>query len=320
MLPLSARLKNFCEQQKITNLTMLLEVWATLGRAGLLAHENIGRRTVDELQQFSSAIANADADNVRRWLPLNDLEDGLCLRRALGLCFRMLNQDEIVVLTRRLVDRLTLEESSNEHNITRERVRQYEVAFLKDVRDTLAWFSSDQEVMLDAWMEDRDWHSFVTPQATPEATILIAAAIEACFSETPQGVAHRLARESDMDDWLERLVAHSDIHLGGVDLQSYLDEGVPTAKHANFVRELGNIRGVYIDHTTGLVRPCSPSAKYTVQAILQQEEEPIPLTWLIQRVQTVLGSEKCDSDLVFRNRYRWSSNGWLRLDRIIWDE
>ncbi|MCX6877707.1 MAG: hypothetical protein NTW21_28440 [Verrucomicrobia bacterium] len=320
MLPLSTRLLNFCEQQEIGTITTLLDVWGTLGRSGLLAHENIGRRTVDELQHFARAIARADADAVRRWLPLNDRQDGLCLRRAFGLSLDQLKLVEVPILTSRLVDNLSLEECADVHGITRERVRQMEGSFLRDVRRILGWFSSEMEAILDAWMGGLRWHSFAGPQATPDGTTLIIAAIEACLDESPQGVARRLVAESAMDSWLEAIATHPDLYLGGVDLQSYLDDTVPPAKHVVFIRELFNTRGISIDHASGLVKPCNPSVIRTVRAILQQEEDPIPLTWLAQRVQSVLGFEEFDSDFIFQNRYRWSSNGWLELDQVLWGQ
>jgi len=320
LLFLSARLLNYCEQQGISTITTLLDVWETVGRSGLLAHENIGRRTVDELQQFARAIVHADADAVRRWLPLNDRQDGLCLRRALGLSLDQLKQIEVPILSSRLVDNLSLEECADVHGITRERVRQIESSFLRDVRRILGWFSSEKEAILDAWMGGLRWHSFASPQATPDSTTLIIAAIEACLDESPQGVARRLVAESAMDSWLETVTTHPDLHLGGIDLQSYLDDVVPPSMHVFFIRELSNTHGVSIDHASGLVKPSNPSVKRTVRAILQQEEDPIPLTWLAQRVQSVLGIEEFDSDFIFQNRYRWSLNGWLELDRVLWNQ
>jgi hypothetical protein len=58
----------------------------------------------------------------------------------------------------------------------------------------------------------------------------------------------------------------------------------------------------------------------TACAILAQEEEPIPLTWLAMRVQAVEGCEEGDKDFILRNRYRWNQLGFLDLRRVLWHE
>lgn len=320
LLPLSTRLMNFCQSQKITTLPMLLEVWASIGRAGLLSHENIGRSTADELQAFANAIAHADAETARLWLPLNDAENGLCLRRALALNHGAHSERERRIVARRIVDDLKLEEVGAEYGMTRERVRQLEASYLRGVRETLNWFAPECATMLEAWMAGDAWQAPVLPQSTSEAETLILAAIEACFADTPQGVARRLSAESEMQGWLDTVIRHPDLHLGGLDLQSLLDSNVPLSRQADFVSELASKPSVVIDHASGLVKPSSSSVRDTLCAILSQEEEPIPLTWLARRVQSVEGCEEGDANFIFRNRYRWSQLGFLDLSRVLWHE
>ncbi len=320
LVPLSTRLLNFCQQQEITSLPTLLDFWETIGWNGLLAHDNIGRRTAQELQDLSTAITTADATSVRRWLPLNDGETGLCLRRALAFCYGALTAQEVDVLTLRLVEKWTLEESAADYGITRERVRQYEAAYLKGIRDILEWFAHEHATMLEAWMEGREWQAQVFPQTSSEAAILILAGIESCFADTPQGVARRLAREAELQGWLDGLTNHRDLHLGGVDLQSYLDSTVAAERQPEFIGELTSKGGVVIDLASGLVKPLSPCVRDTLCAILAQEEDAIPLTWLAHRVQGIEGCEEGDSDFILRNRYRWSQLGFLNLSKVLWNE
>ena len=320
LLPLGTRLMNFCEAQGITTLPGLLEAWSSLGRAGLLAQENIGKRTVDELQDFAQAIASADATVVRRWLPLNEAETGLCLRRLLALSFGMLSPTVVAILMRRLVDKLTLEEVGEEHGMTRERVRQLEAAYLRDVSEILAFFAQERATMLDAWMEGQEWASRVLPQSTPDAAALILTAIETSFAESGEGMARRLADEAAMLSWMESIMAHHDLHLGGVELQAFLDATVPVEKQTDFLMQLAASRGVVLDQSSGLVKPSSPCVRDTVCALLQQEEQPIPLTWLAIRVQAIEGCEEGDADFILRNRYRWSQLGFLDLAKVLWNQ
>jgi len=320
LLPLGTRLMNFCEAQGITRLPGLLEAWSTLGRAGLLTHENIGKRTVDELQAFAAAVVSADAPAVRRWLPLNDAETGLCLRRLLALSFGMLPANVVTILTRRLVDQLTLEEVGVEHRMTRERVRQIEAAYLRDLGEILAFFAQERAVMLSAWTGGQEWQTPVLPQTPAEAETLILAGIETLFAESGEGMARRLADEEAAQSWMEALLNHADLHLGGVELQAFLDETVPSDKQPEFLMQLAVARGVVVDHEKGLVKPSSPCVRDTVCAFLRQEELPIPLTWLALRVQAIEGCEEGDADFILRNRYRWSQLGFLDLGKVIWHE
>jgi hypothetical protein len=320
LLPLSTRLMNFCQNQQITTLPILLNVWASIGRAGLLSHENIGRRTVDELEDLANAIAHADAASARRWLPINDAENGLCLRRALALNHEARSPRQAQIVARRLVDSLKLEEVGVEFQMTRERVRQLEAAYLRDVCHILDWFTAECALMLEAWMEGKTWQSQVLPQSPPEAEMLILAAIEACFEATPQGVARRLSSETEMQTWLEAAMNHPDLHLGGFDLQEFLDSHVQNNRHEEFINQLGSRPAIVIDYANGLVKPAYASVRDTIVAILAQEDEPIPLTWLVRRVQSVEGCEEGDADFILRNRYRWSQLGFMNLSKILWDQ
>ena len=113
---------------------------------------------------------------------------------------------------------------------------------------------------------------------------------------------------------------HPDLHLGGFDLQEFLDAQVPMESHEVFINELVSRPALTLDYTTGHVRPTSPCVRDTVTAILAQEEEAIPLTWLVRRVQGIEGCEEGDADFILRNRYRWSQLGFLDLARVLWHE
>jgi hypothetical protein len=320
LLPIGTRLMNFCEQQQVDTLLRLLEVWDEQGAVGMLAQDNIGRRTVDELESLARAISKANVDAVRRWLPLNDTENGLCMRRALALSYGMLPPQTLVALNHRLVDKMTLEESAEDNGITRERVRQYESAYLRDIRAILDWFDDKQVKMLDAWMDHVEWQTHVLPQVSPEAETLIIAAIEAVFRDTPQGLARRLADESAEESWNDQLWNHPDLLIGGVDLQAFLNAWVPEADQPEFITSLMRGGRLLIDFEAGLVKPAVPCVRDTICAILSQEESAIPLTWLALRVQAVEGCEEGDSDFILRNRYRWSSLGFLDLTKVLWEE
>lgn len=319
LLPISTRLKNFCSQQQAKTLAHMLEIWADLGAAGMLAQDNIGRRTVKELESLARAVFTANAEVVRCWLPINDAEDGLCMRRALGLIYSTLPQQALAFLNNRLVNKMTLEESAGDFKITRERVRQYEAVFLKDISAILDWFSEEQTQMLESWMDHGEWQIVALPQANLDAEKLILAGIEAVFDGKPEGLARRLADETLRETLVEKLWRHPDLHLGGVNFQTFLDATVPESTQIDFIVDLSQENGLVLDVDNGLVKPASPCIRDTVCAILDQEDEPISLTWLSIRVQAIEGCAEGDADFILRNRYRWSQLGFLDLSKIIWD-
>ncbi len=320
LVPLSNRLLNFCHTQQIGTLKTLLQFWEAVGREGLLVHRNMGRRTADEVGALANAVTLGDAKAARKWLPLNEGENGLSLRAAAGIAVAKLTADERTLITRRLVEGMTLEESASSHGITRERVRQMVELFQRDLRAVLGWFQGDYEVMLEIWTERNEWQSYVTPQVSAEVTALVVAGIEAGFAETPQGVARRLAAESDIHAWIDRLCAEPDLHLGGVELQAFMSAHVAETRHAEFVAAVSSNSTLVIDHTKGVVKTSAPRVRDTVCALLQREDEPMPLTWLARMVTAVPGNEEGDADYIRRSRSRWKSQGFLDLGRVLWDQ
>ena len=232
-----------------------------LGRAALLAERNIGRRSVDELEDLVNTVAHSDAASARRWLPLKDNEKGLCLWRALELANRSHSEIGRSVVMLRIVEGCTLEETGQELGITRERVRQIEFAYMRDVEQTLNAFDNERQSMLDAWMKELDWKIFVKPISHTNSEILIHAAIEASFYKTPQGMARRLAAESSLNSCIENAMHHPDLHLKGLDLQNFLDTEVPIKLHEAFIGELAAKPALLIDYATGLVRPSAKARK-----------------------------------------------------------
>jgi len=196
LIPLSARLMSFCRNQHITSLPALLEEWFKLGPGGMICQENIGRATVDELQSLVYAISRASLKAARRWLPIHDSGKGLYLPLALVIANSRHSETTQYIVALRLVDGLTLKEVGAEHNISRERVRQLESAYVRDIRNVVDWFQIEKETMLKAWEEGREWSTPAMP--LPDSKPLILAAIESCFHDTPLASARRLAAQEQM--------------------------------------------------------------------------------------------------------------------------
>ena len=319
LLPLPSRLMTFCETEQILSLPALLDIWAKLGADGLLKRRNIGKQTVIELHALVEAISNADSMEVRRWLPLHDSGKGLCLDRALEIASARHSESKRSLVARRLVYGLTLEEAGLALGMTRERVRQVEVAYMRDVEDTLNWFEPEKETMLEAWAAGQEWKTLVKLQTDTDSEALILAAIETCFKETPQGIVRGMDMEDRIHGWINEITDHPDLHLGGVDLQKFLDARVPLAGQESVILALSRSQKVVIDNACGLVKPAVPRVCETVRAILSREVEPLPLTQLALLVQFIEGCEQGDALFIHRNRYRWSQSGHLDLKKVIWD-
>jgi hypothetical protein len=320
LIPLSNRLLNFSKSQQIGTLKKLLQFWEVVGYNGFITHRNMGRHTADSVEVLANAIATGNVQEARKWLPLNETANGLSLRAAVGIMVAKRTANERILITRRLVDGMTLEESAASHDLSRERIRQLENLFLHDLRAALDWFKRDHAAMLELWTESGEWRSFITPQSSAEDTALVIAGINAVFAETPQGVARRLASESYIQTWIDCLCAESNLHLDGVDLQAFMDAHLEDSRHDEFITAVSLNSNLVIDHIKGVVRTSAPCIRDTILALLQREEDPVPLTWLERMVTSLPNNEEGTADFIRRNRYRWSHQGLLDLSKVLWDQ
>lgn len=224
------------------------------------------------------------------------------------------------LLNRRLVQRMTLETSAEESGLTRERVRQVEAKFLCEVSEVLEYFSGNCARLLDAWIGIDEWPQQLQLLGLEENEVFIAAALESVFSDTPQAVARTLGEESRLENWHEELLSHPELWYGGVKLAEFLSAQVPVDEQQGFCEHISESSVLRLDHVDGRVYPARTGLRHTVESLLAGEEDPIPLTWLIEMLGRTGYHPSLSPRDISRQRQYWVKNYGFPANMILWNE
>ena len=153
-----------------------------------------------------------------------------------------------------------------------------------------------------------------------ENEVFIAAALEAVFSDTPQAVARTLGKEARLENWHEELLSHPELWFGGVKLSGFLADRIPVAEQQGFCELVSESSVLRLDHLAGRIHPARTGLRQTVEAMLAREDDPIPLTWLLELLaRTGYHSSLSPRELV-RQRRNWVRNYGFPEKMILWDE
>lgn len=322
LIRVPARIIGFCENNHIETLGGLLDAVESLGGPGLLKQENLGRKSVSEVLALVNSLRCNDASGVRRYLPIAIEGFGLSLAIAVRRMIEDLSPQQRPILQRRLVQKMTLEEAAEEAGLTRERVRQIARDFLLEpLQRLLDWFPSEQQELLQISLQGGDLGKKLGPFSNSSDEALAIGAITAVFEEEPEAIAANLDQELQFETWHEQLRNSAEFQSSGLDLQSFLNSTVPVHQQSAFTDFLFQKPGLTIDHESGHVLPERGSLRRLVHALLREEDDPIPATWLVRLVQ--------ESDLyrgmtvpkLLRNYRDWlQRHPDFPKDRIIWNE
>jgi hypothetical protein len=319
LIALPIRVRHYCEENQIDTLEELFGEWERLGHSGFKAKKNLGRKSVDELEIFIGSVVSGDFKLAARFLPLEP--DGSGVDCAASLAHVLLEQSpvELEMLKLRLQDGMTLEESSENFERTRERVRQVEAKFLAQVSLRLDYFRSLHEDLLRLWLESEDWFALVRWNGDPDHGLLAKAALESIFQDSPQGVARELSDEARMEELEDKLVACPDLWFGGTSLEGFLD-GVNEDEREVFCEQLTVGRRFRVDHATGRVHPARTDLRRCIEAMVAEEDDPIPLTWIIELVRKTGYHPELERTDVLRRRRSWLQRDDFPDQMIDWRE
>ena len=258
-------------------------------------------------------------DGTSQLLPLE--RDGWGVDFAASLAHVLLEQTpvEIEMLKLRLQDGMTLEESAETHELTRERVRQVEAKFLTQVSSRLDHFCSLNEEILRSWVELGDWFALVGWNGDPDHGLLAKAALESIFRDSPQGVARELSGEARMEELEDELGACPDLWFGGTSLEGFLD-GMNEDEKEAFCAQLTVGRRFRVDHATGRVHPARTNLRRCIVAMVEGEDDPIPLTWIVELVRKTGYHPKLERIDVLRRRSSWRQRDNFPDQMILWQE
>lgn len=319
LIALPIRVRHYCEEKQIATLNALLGQWERLGHSGFKAKKNLGRKSVDELETFIGSLISGDFKSASRFLPLEP--DGSGADFAVSLSHVLFEQSpaELEMLKLRLQDRMTLEESSETYGLTRERARQVEAKFLAQVSSRLEYFRSLHEDLLKSWVEMEDWFALVRWNGDPDLGLLAKAALESIFHDSPQGVARELSGEARMEELEDKLGGCPDLWFGGTSLEGFL-EGMHADEQEAFCELLTAGRRFRVDHATGRVHPAKADLRRCIEAMVAGEDDPVPLTWIVELVRKTGYHPKLLRGDVLRRRRSWRQRYDFPDQMILWRE
>ncbi len=320
LMMLSVRMAKQCASSGLHTLAHLVHEWETFGFRGFMARKSLGRVSVEELQTFMESLKNADRETAQSFLPLHPCGRGLSLGRALGMIVAGLGPTERSLLARRLVERMTLEESSEEIGLTRERVRQVEQDLLDSLQVRLTYFRDSSEELLDDWMAGRDWFARLRNETSEEDDDLLEAAIEALFGISPQAVVRAQDLELRLVDWHENLLRHSKLWFGGVRFRHFLKTNVPFDDRAALCDRLADSSELRLDHVDDKVYPARIGLSDTAAALLAAQDSPIPLSRLVRLLLRTGYHPGISGEVLLRRRRAWRRRQMLPKDRVLWNK
>jgi hypothetical protein len=319
LIALPIRVSHYCEENQIATLDALLGEWERLGHAGFKAKKNLGRKSVDELETFIGSLVSGNFKMASRFLPLDPDCSGADFAASLTHVLMEQSPTELEMLKLRLQDGMTLEESAETYELTRERVRQVQAKFLAQVSLRLDYFRILHKDLLSAWVELEDWFALAKWNGDPDHGILAKAALESIFRDSPQGVARELSGEARMEELEDKLGACPDIWFGGTSLEGFL-AGVDADEKEAFCEQLTAGRRFRVDHATGRVHPARTDLRRCIEAMVAEEDDPIPLTWIVELVRKTGYHSALERSDVLRRRSSWLQRDDFPDQMILWRE
>ena len=319
LLPIRAL--NFFEENGINDLGEFLRKWKSMNREGFLALRNIGKKTVSELERFYLALASNNWTEAGAWLPIHPGIVGLSFQRALLATIAKLNPIKRQMLELRLVKKFTLEESSAQFHVTRERARQVEAKFVEAIENVLKWFPQQRDEMILLWVEEGDWMHSARPFDNQNDELLISGGLEAIFEDTPYGVARSLSDEEQVEAWEHAIMSEADFYTSGISLNEFMERFVPEKDRAEFCELLTKWPWLHLDHASSRIFRDKPKLTDVIRCLLASEDDPMPLTWLVTLVQKSRGHDDVKRETLLRMRPKLKAEGPDgSFYKILWNE
>ncbi|MCX6857396.1 MAG: hypothetical protein NTV80_21100 [Verrucomicrobia bacterium] len=321
LVRLPVRIQHYCEENHLKLLGEFLEAWETLGEPYFMNLPNLGKKSVGLVRGFYQALQRGDTAIVGTWIPFAVNSSGLSLAKGLTAATLELPERHRALLEKRLVHGQTLEEAAADFALTRERTRQVEARLLNRVEKLLEWFPQEQEAMLAGWMQGKS-PLIVLGDAVPETEReLISAALGRYCKDRPEGAARDLAAEVRLEQWHEQLKHHPDLLIEGVDMEEFLLAEVPEEFREELCLSLDGYGRIQLDHQKGRVVHTGPRLRDVVKAILAKEDDPIPLTWLLELVKQTPTHGYVEREQIYRYRSQWKSDDPdFPRDKVLWHQ
>lgn len=320
LVRLPARIQSYCEEHHLYSLGEFLDVWESLGECYFSRLPKLGGKSVGNVRAFWIAVCEADRQKLGAWLPVNPNSEGLSLIAGLRDTVSDLPKHHRALLENRLVNGQTLEEAATDFGLTRERTRQVEAVLLRKIDQLLDWFPGVQDAMMNKWLRGESCLDVLGDELLEPDRVLIDAAIRRLFNDRPEATARDLDLEARMVFWHEKLRQHPDLLVEGVDLEEFMSKEVPAEYREELCLSLDGRGRIRLDHTSGRVVHTGPRLREVVKAILDREDDPIPLTWLLELVRHTPTHPHVERDQIYRYRTQWKSDDPdFPREKVLWN-
>ena len=312
----SSRVVNFCESNHISTIGALIHLLHTDGEAGLLKRDNLGRKSVDEIVGFCTAVQDRRAADVARYVPYDPDRRTLSLPAALNLAIGGSEPDVLRILTRRLVENQTLDDSGVGAGISRERVRQIEAQFLQQIAAALDWFSSDRSVLFSR-LESGEPIDDILLAVAPANQALAVRAVDAVFRDSPEGRAIRERKLQAFAALAEEIQSLQSFYFGSLQLHPFLAAKGYTDRVAQDFASYGEQRRLFMhEKASDSLSPIGVTLKRVAATILKQSEAGLTDSELVDQLHRVPDLRHVTREGVRRNFSVWRTDPDFPADRI----
>jgi hypothetical protein len=110
-----------------------------------------------------------------------------------------------------------------------------------------------------------------------------------------------------------------DLWFGGTSLEDFLN-GVDWDERVAFCEQLTVSKRFRLDHVTGRVHPAKTDLRRCIEAMVAEENDPVPLTWVVELVRKTGYHSKLDRIHALRRRSKWRKRDDFPDHMILWRE
>jgi hypothetical protein len=307
LVPLPARLLEFCCESKVNTLGDLLRFYESCGgETALLKVRNLGRGTTAVARRLYDAAASGDVTALCDFLPLSPSGGGLHLAEGLVMLLRTADESRRTVLVQRLLVGDTLDAVGNRIGVSRERVRQLEIETLRPAAALLAWFTQECDECFARLAAGEPCAEIFTGYAEPDQK-LAWAVIERLFDDSPVGEAFARESEAFCAGWIETLHGTPDFWRGQILLRDWVASHGGERRVAACVEQCLRAGEFSLDEATGRLRPPRRSLKH-VAAVFLRHREAIDAEELLSDLRRVEDFSELTLENLRRNYQSW--HGW----------
>lgn len=283
----SVRVKELCNDLNLATIGDLILFVERTGIDALLEHENIGARSVQEILDFRDSIALKNRDSLADVLPYDVQTDRFSFLGAARSLLKSLTEQTRTVVTERLLRGSTLQAVGDTLDVSRERVRQLESAFLDDLRQYLEWFEEDRIELFGKLEFDQSIIEAFAELHSADDAAICAAGVERLFHLSDEGRQLEQDQEALFESWIIELDKTVPFHLGHIKLTAFVIEmgNEPLAK--DFVAYGKRNRAFNFDAETDIIAPSSITPKGVVGALLWQAQRDMEVAEILSALSEV---------------------------------